>query len=876
MSNRRRSPQENGRLSAKRKSEAVRSIRATTASKSSPRPNRCSIDLRSTRTIRFCGPENCFYTLLADLAKNKAFPPSPGRYFLILFLGLTCGVRAQTDLEHTLSGYVEDAASGEKLIGAVLHEPMLRQGTTTNRYGFFSLTLPAGTLRVVVSHIGYQSDTLATRLEQDLQLNIALQPRPLEMGTVQVEAERLDPIQEQSRMSVVQVPVRQIKNAPVLMGEVDVLKTLQLLPGVQSGAEGMSGLYVRGGSPDQNLILLDDAPVYNVSHLFGFFSVFNANTIKNVQLTKAGFPARYGGRLSSVLEIDMKDGNMKEFEAEGSVGLIASQLTVQGPLRKDRTSFILSGRRTYFDLLMRPFLSGDDRGGYHFYDVNAKVNHIFSPRSRVYLSWYGGDDRFWSDFEDEYGSGNFREENSTAANFGWGNVTSTLRWNYLFSNRLFGNLTAIYSRYQLTTNVDDRSTVISDGDRESETLRLRYLSGIRDWGLKLDLDYIPDPTHYIRFGGSGTLHTYRPGAAQIKFNPFDGTPEDTTLAAQETDAMEYSLYAEDDVHLSSRLKANLGLHTSGFLVDGEFYTSLQPRVSTRYLLPSDWAVKASYARMRQYIHLLSNSTVGLPTDLWLPATGRVRPQRSEQVGLGLARQLKEQYEFSVEGYYKTMDELIEYREGASFLVGFGESEDWQDKVETGRGWSYGAELFLQKKRGRTTGWAGYTLSWTRRRFDQLNEGRSFPYRYDRRHDASLVLSHQMSRSLSLSLTWVYGTGNAVTLPVARYYSDRDGAWAIRLPQPYLPYVPYETVVYGERNGYRMAAFHHLDLSFNFGLAESDRHGFSLGVYNAYNRKNPFFIYFEERYDYARDVRRFRAKQVSLFPLLPWINYRFKF
>ena len=679
-------------------------------------------------------------------------------------------------------------------------------------------------------------------------------------------------------MSVVQVPVRQIKSAPVLMGEVDVLKTLQLLPGVQSGAEGMSGLYVRGGSPDQNLILLDDAPVYNVSHLFGFFSVFNADAIKNVQLTKAGFPARYGGRLSSVLEIDMKDGNMKEFEAEGSVGLIASQLTVQGPLSKDRTSFIVSGRRTYADLLIRPFLRSDDRGGYHFYDVNAKVNHIFSPRSRVYLSWYGGDDRFWSEVRNDYEiayenrDGLYREEDAIDADFGWGNVTSTLRWNYLFSNRLFGNLTAIYSRYQLTTSVD-RTTETTDELRETEALRLRYLSGIRDWGLKLDLDYIPDPAHYVRAGGSATLHTYRPGAAQIRYDRVDGTLEDTTLTAQVTDAVEYSFYAEDDVRLTSQLKANLGLHTSGFQVDGELYTSLQPRLSVRYLLPSDWAVKASYARMRQYIHLLSNSTVGLPTDLWLPATERVRPQRSQQVGVGLARQLREQYEFSVEGYYKTMDELIEYREGASFLVGFGESEDWQDKVETGRGWSYGAELFVQKKRGRTTGWAGYTLSWTRRRFDGLNEGRSFPYRYDRRHDASLVLSHQVSRVLSLSLTWVYGTGNAVTLPLARYHSDPIGPGSLRVPRGHQ--LPHETVVYAERNGYRMSAFHHLDLSLNLGgYGQGGRHGFSLGVYNAYNRRNPFFIYFEERSN--RDARWFRAKQVSLFPLLPWINYRFKY
>ena len=797
------------------------------------------------------------------------------QYFLLALIGLASGVWAQTDPVHTLSGYVEDAASGEKLIGAVLYEPALQKGATTNRYGFFSLTLPAGPLQVVVFHIGYQSDTLATQLDQDRQLTIALQPTPLEMGAVQVEAERLDPIQEQSQMSVVQVPIRQIKNAPVLMGEVDVLKTLQLLPGVQSGAEGMSGLYVRGGSPDQNLLLLDGAPVYNASHLFGFFSVFNANAIKNVQLTKAGFPARYGGRLSSVLEVDMKDGNMKTFEGEGSVGLIASQLTLQGPLRKDRTSFIVSARRTYIDLLIRPFLPSDEKGGYHFYDLNAKLNHIFSPESRVFLSLYSGDDRFWSDFKEDYRSGSYREEDSIAADFGWGNVTSTLRWNYLFGNQLFGNFTAIYSRYQLSSHVDDRTAITSDGERETESLRLRYLSGIRDWGLKADLDYLPNPTHYIRFGGSGTLHTYSPGAAHIKSAPADGASEDTTLAAQVTDALEYSLYSEDDVQLTDRLKANVGLHTSGFLVNDEFYTSLQPRVSMRYLLPSDWAVKASYALMRQYIHLLSNSTVGLPTDLWLPATERVRPQQSRQFGVGLARQLKDQYEFSLEGYYKTMTNLIEYREGASFLVGFGASEDWQDKVEIGRGWSYGTELFVQKKRGRTTGWIGYTLSWTKRRFAGLNQGRAYPYRYDRRHDAALVLTRQLTPSTSFSLTWVYGTGNAATLPVARYYQyGSGGGGIIRVPDA--SYMPYEIVVYGDRNGYRMSAFHHLDFSFNFGQAKSAGHGFSFGVYNAYNHKNPFFIYFEDHYDRAADARKFRAKQVSLFPFLPWINYRFKF
>lgn len=685
----------------------------------------------------------------------------------------------------------------------------------------------------------------------------------------------MGPIQDQTRMGVVDVPVSQIENAPALMGEVDLMKTLQLLPGVQSGAEGMSGLYVRGGGPDQNLILLDDAPVYNASHLFGFFSVFNASAVKNVQLTKAGFPARFGGRLSSVMEVAMKDGNMQAFEVEGSIGLVASQVTLQGPIRKDRTSFIVSARRTYVDLLIRPFLDPDERGGYYFYDINAKVNHILSPRNRVFLSLYGGDDRFWSDIQDEYTFGTYRSEQTTASDFGWGNFTSTVRWNVLFSNRLFGNLTTIFSRYKLTSDIDDHSTESDEDFHETETLSLRYHSGIRDLGLKLDLDYIPNPDHYIRFGGNGTYHTYSPGAAQYRFDPARGAPEDTTLgAAQATDALEFGLYLEDDVRLSKRLSANVGLHASGFSVGNSLFGSLQPRVSTRFLLNPRWALKASYARMRQYIHLLSNSTIGLPTDLWLPATDRARPEGSRQFGFGLAGTLKQgQYEFSLEAYHKTMTDLIEYREGATFLAGFGEHQDWQDKVETGRGWSYGVEAFVQKKRGRTTGWIGYTLSWTRRRFPQLNEGRAFPFRYDRRHDVAVVLSHRLTRITNASLNWVYGSGNAITVPVARYYDEYVRGW-IGGHEIWTPRVlPYETRIYEKRNGYRMAAYHRVDLGFNFDWA---RHGFRVGAYNAYNRKNPYFIYFDDFYDSETGTREYRAKQVTLFPVLPWLSYRFKF
>ncbi len=792
----------------------------------------------------------------------------------VLLPGTGTDAIAQQRAEHTISGYVSDASNGEKLIGASLYEPTLRVGATTNRYGFFSLTLPADSLLIVVSYIGFHSDTLSIRPERDIRVEFALKPLPLEMQGIEVKAEQADPIQEQTRMGVVDVPVSQIENAPALLGEVDLMKTMQLLPGVQSGAEGTSGLYVRGGGPDQNLILLDDAPVYNASHLFGFFSVFNSSAIKNVQLTKAGFPARFGGRLSSVLEVAMKDGNMQAFEVEGSIGLVASQVTLQGPIRKDRTSFIVSARRTYIDLLIRPFLDPGERGGYFFYDVNAKVNHILSPRNRVFLSLYGGDDRFWSDIQDEYTSGTYRSEQTTAADFGWGNFTSTVRWNILFNNRLFGNLTGIFSRYKLTSNIDDRSTTRDEDVHENETLSLRYHSGIRDFGLKLDLDYVPNPAHYIRFGGNGTYHTYSPGAAQYEFSPASGAPEATTLGAvRATDALEFGLYLEDDVRLSKRMSANVGLHASGFSVGNSRFASLQPRVSTRLLLNPRWAFKASYARMRQYIHLLSNSTIGLPTDLWLPATERARPEGSRQFGVGLAGTLNQgRYELSLEAYHKTMTDLIEYREGATFLAGFGEHQDWQDKVETGRGWSYGVEAFVQRKRGRTTGWIGYTLSWTRRRFAQLNEGRTFPFRYDRRHDVALVLNHRLTRITNASLNWVYGTGNAVTIPVARYYDEyvRGSIGGHELWTPSV--LPYEARIYEDRNGFRMSAYHRIDIGFNF---DWRRHGFRVGAYNAYNRKNPFFIYFDDYYDSGTDSREYRAKQVTLFPVLPWISYRFK-
>lgn len=781
-------------------------------------------------------------------------------------------VTAGTTARYTLSGYVSDAETGEKLIGTALYAPTWRVGTTTNAYGFFSLKLPADSVRLVVSYLGYEPLTLDLRMDRDRQLALALEPVALEAGEVEVVADRADAIQERTQMSAVQLPVAQIRRTPVLLGEADVLKTLQLLPGAQSGSEGTSGLYVRGGGPDQNLLLLDGAPLYNVSHLFGFFSVFNADVVKHVELIKGGFPARYGGRLSSVVEVSMEDGNMKTYETEGAIGLIASRLAVQGPIWKDKTSFIVSGRRTYADLLVRPFLPPDEVFGYYFYDVNAKINHVFSPRDRVFLSLYTGDDRFYQQLEDDYpgGSDSFRFD------FGWGNVTSTLRWNHLFNDQLFGSATLLYSRYRFDIDSENRYTDTFGGEEEEESFRLLYTSGIRDAGGRLDFDYLPGPNHAIRFGAQVIHHAFRPGAAQYNERVTGEAPTDTTLAPSEaTRALEVAVYVEDDVRLSRRLKANVGVHASGFAVGETFYRSVEPRVSARLLLTEAWAVKASYAAMQQYVHLLSNSSIGLPTDLWVPATDRVRPQRAHQVALGVARPLRGgQYEFSLEGYYKTMQNLIEYEEGASFATAV--DEDWQDKVERGHGWSYGAELLLQRKMGKTTGWLGYTLSWTHRQFDALNEGRAFPYRYDRRHDVALVLAHRLSERLDLSATWVYGTGNAVTMPEARYGLISPDEWNAK----YLFIDEFQA--YSDRNAYRMRAYHRLDLGARFiWPTERGEHVLTLGLYNAYNRKNPFFLYTEEGEEvYQGDGQWKRgertAKQVTLFPAIPSVSYRFKF
>lgn len=768
--------------------------------------------------------------------------------------------------KYTISGYIEDAATGEKMIGASIYDAKSQKGTTTNVYGFYSLTLPADTVNIVIRYIGYQTSFNKLFLQKDFVLNVALKPGN-ELKEVEIVEYKQEKIEDRSRMSTIEIPIQQIKKIPALLGEVDVLKVIQLLPGVQSGGEGSSGFYVRGGGPDQNLILLDGVPVYNASHLFGFFSVFNADAIKNVEIVKGGFPARYGGRLSSVLEINMKEGNNKEFHGEGSIGFISSKLTLEGPIIKDKTSFIISGRRTYIDYLLRPLIkkqANGDVGGYYFYDLNGKINHKLSEKDHIYLSAYTGNDKFYARTEEQDSNNGNTIVQKNDFGIGWGNTTTALRWNHVFNSKLFSNTTLTYSKYNFDTEIKFSSEDKKGIKENNQSFQLNYLSGINDVGGKIDFDYFPTPNHYIRFGVAETYHEFNTGAQQYKFKTGTAAEVNTKVGDNPLYAHEAFVYVEDDWKITDKIKINFGLHSSTFVVKDKVYPTIQPRFSGRYLLPHSWSVKASVATMTQFIHLLSNSSVGLPTDLWVPSTTTIKPEQSLQYAAGIAKSLLDnEYELSVEGYYKTMSNVLDYVDGANFMQS---NSAWEKKVEQGEAWSYGGEFFVQRKKGKFTGWVGYTLSWTWRKFPTINFGKAFPYKYDRRHDFELVLNYEINDRIDISGTWVYGTGNAISLPLQTYLTN--DYYELTAPISNYGGIDY----YGEKNSFRMAAYHRLDLGVNIKKKKKYwERTWTFGVYNAYNRKNPYFIYFG--FD---DNGNKAAKQVSLFPILPSASYSFKF
>jgi len=765
----------------------------------------------------------------------------------------------------TISGYVQDLKSGERISSAYIYEPSLNIGTITNNYGFFSLSFQTENDSIVIaaSFIGYKPFSKKLSIENKIWLLIDLVNEILQGETVEVIGERVGKIEEKSQMSQISLPVKQIETMPAFLGETDVLKTIQLLPGIQSGSEGSSGLYVRGGSPDQNLILLDGSPVYNANHLFGFFSVFNTDAIKDVKIMKGAIPAHFGGRLSSVLEINMKEGNNKKFTGRITIGAVASKFVLEGPIIKDKTSFILSARRTYVDILARPFMKGNNFG-YYFYDINGKINHAFSMKDKLFLSVYTGSDKLSS--IEEYKYGHQSEKNEFG--LGWGNITSTLRWNHLFFAKLFANTNITYSNFVFYNKIIN--TLKKDNKIKSSN-NINYNSGIRDFSGSMDFDFVPNPLHYVKFGGKVIYHSFNPGVAQFNKNEENIDEINQSIAPVKVHKnSEASLYIEDDFRVTSSLKVNFGIHSSLFISENKKFYAVDPRISMRYLL---WglAFKLSYNRMTQYIHLLTNSGVGLPTDLWVPSTKKIIPERGQQAAFGIAKTVNYHnnlFELSVECYYKTMNNIIEYKEGSDFV---GLNSNWQDKVEIGGGRSYGFELFVQKKTGNTTGWLGYTVSWTDRQFDGLNFGRSFPYRYNRPHDFSLAIIHSFPKSkIDISLNWVYGTGNYITIGMAKYRSISSQADLFHENNEGL-----ERTYYGSRNSFRMGPYHRLDLSAAIKWGKTNNHRLSIGLYNVYSRKNPFFYYFGTRTDRNGEEKTV-LKQVSLFPILPAINYSYKF
>jgi len=825
----------------------------------------------------------------------------------------------------TISGHMTDIASGESLISAAVLNRVTADGAVTNNYGYYTLTLPCGDVDLEYSYIGYESVVKHFKLTRDTVINVAFKPVNESLTGATVTASRSETGVRGTQMSAIEVPVNLIKSLPAIGGEVDVIKALQLLPGVQSGTEGSAGMYVRGGGPDENLLLLDGVPLYNVNHMGGFFSVFDADAIKNVTLYKGSFPARFGSRLSSVVDVRLKDGNDQEFHGSGSIGLLSAKFNLEGPIAKGKTTFNVSARRTYYDILAQPIIGyilkqesdADDRMkanvGYYFYDLNAKVTHKFSNRDRLFLSYYMGDDKVYARISEKYRSSydndmeweadgvKYRYKTHTESQssedmdlaWNWGNIVGAARWNHIFSPKLFMNLTANYTQYRHALDLESFSwsKEVVTGDRQSSSsdttsVAMGYNSLINDISAGADFEYHPSPAHDVKFGANYTHHMFKPSISSISMTEkYSESGEhfnskvDTMFGDKNMLTDEVAAYAEDNWTVASFLKLNLGLRYSLYSVGSKTYHSLEPRVSMRILVNDDLSFKAAYTEMSQYIHLLSNSNISLPTDLWVPVTADIAPMRSRQAAAG-AFYSWNTFDFSVEGYYKTMDNVLEYRDGASFL---GSTTGWEQKVACGRGWSYGVEFLAQRKVGKTTGWVGYTWSKSMRQFDRegniINFGQPFPAKYDRRHDLSIVVNHKFSERFDLSGTFVYGTGTCGSLAMQYIQApnvDIDGSYLFDY---------YSSTSYLEsRNNYRLPSYHRADLAANFHkqLKRCERI-ISISVYNAYNRKNPFIVYpgYESESTVEADgtlsvTSRPVLYQLSIFPIMPSISWTYKF
>ncbi len=754
---------------------------------------------------------------------------------LLLFSFISLSASAQ----FTMSGHIYDKSDGEALPGATLYISQLETGTATNVYGFYSLTPSESNFRITVSYLGYQPiDTLITLSENQV-IDFYLSEQVGELGEVEVSATRLE-LQEQinsTKMSSVSLRPQEITNIPTLAGEADLIKVAQLLPGVTSGNEGSTGMFVRGGTDDQNLVVLDDAVVYNLGHLFGFFSVFNSDAIKDVEVIKGGFTSDFGGRLSSVMDVRMNDGSLQRYNARGGIGLLTSRLTIDGPVIKDRMSFMLAARRTYID---RVFQLVGSNLPYYFYDYNAKLNYKISNNDRIYLSSYFGNDVLaFNETAEE-------DEGDEDLDFGFqlGNFTTTLRWNHIYkSQKLFSNVTLHQTRFKYDIQ----------GDFVDNSLLIR--SQIQDVGVKADWQYFKSPENKFIFGAQTVTHFFRPNVISTSGDISDFVDDREGSLIQNT---EWAIYGGNERDLSKQFKLNVGFRYSMTVTEGKVYSGPEPRIAMRYKINDENSVKASYSLMRQYMHRVSSSSIALPTDLWYPVTENVRPQRAHQFVVGYSRIFpKSQLSFSVESYYKTMARLIEYREGASLIL----NDNFERELISGDGDSYGVEFLLRKKYGSFTGWLSYSLSKTSRNFDELNEGNTYPSKFDRRHVATLVSMVELNDRVSFSAVWTYQSGAWFTPQTGQFLMPNASLTQVEL-------IP----IYGDRNSTQLGGTHRMDINFILKPRGKRRFGgeWHIGAYNFYNRAAPF------RVDIENNGVTYEYVQQGLFGFIPSVAYNFNF
>ncbi|MCK4923232.1 MAG: carboxypeptidase-like regulatory domain-containing protein [Bacteroidales bacterium] len=776
--------------------------------------------------------------------------------FIILSLHIFSSFNACFSQTKIVSGYINDKKTSERLIGVNVYLPSSQSGTISNKFGFFSLKVKEETKNIYFSYVGYQQKIIQLGKSSELFFIIDLE-QGIDIDEVVVNANKVD-FTQSNETGTASISIAELNKLPEFLGENDIIHAIQLLPGVQSGAEGKASLYIRGGSADQNLILMDDVPFYNISHFGSFISTFNSDAIKDFTLYKGGFPARYGSRLSSVVDIRLKDGDLNSYKTSGSIGLLSSKILFEGPVIKNKSSFLISARKNtlpVFNLFLKEELI------YRFYDLNAKFNYKINDKNRLHLSFYSGDDQVMIKDNNQYSN----YSDYTKNNVNWGNVNSSFRWNLILSPKIFLNTVIGYTSYHYKTGFENEFS--SDTITESKTSK--FNSGVNDLFIKFAPEIFISSNYKLRLGAEWMVHSFTPGNT---FFEQIGKPEDSYelhFENLEIKAIENKFYIENDIDLFKWLGWNLGFHYSGYSVNKEYYSSFEPRLIANIRLFPNFSIKPAYSEMQQYVHLLTYSGVGMPSDFWMPTTAYVPPQRAKQFSVGFEYLLKEKYKISIETYLKQMDDLIALDQGESF---FRNDEMWENKIlKSGTGISKGMEFLFRKEEGKTTGWISFTLSESERRFKELNNGNAFPFKYDSRITTNLVLMHEIRENITFSAIWKYRTGYPVTLPVKKYNSFGE-----------------DVFVYNEINSFRMKDYHRLDIALKFKKSvKKGERSWNLSVLNLYNRQNPYYYYFQKEqmpmqiasgqgisiYSEEGDLKLY---QQSLISFLPSVSYSFKF